>query len=159
MCQPCASPRTQLSHSHSSVLKHAVLCGRLSQDAAEIKDKNGRIRGGVYFKPEQSNFPTIDSLLLVGGTLHMFSMAVSRKEISEDALTKLYSNRLGIQATDYKELKLYFVVPPDVFKSFKPDKVAGSWPPSKGSDAALTSLHVMEGYIYDDATMAQLPRK
>ncbi len=115
-----------------------------------IMDDSGRIREGVYFKPVQTNFATMDSLLLLGDTLHFFQMTVSRegKTVSSDGLTTLY-NRLGVTDRRYKHLQFYFVVPPDAFKSFTLSRGKGSWPPdsSTQSDAARTSLCVMEGYV------------
>ncbi len=117
---------------------------RLSQDVAEIK--GGGLEEEVYFKPRRTNFQTMDSLLRVDKTLHVFQMTVSSKDkkVSAEALTTLYRD-LGVTYQQYKRLNFYYVVPPDVFESFKLGAV-GTWPPTTTHPHAhRTRLYVLKG--------------
>lgn len=117
---------------------------RLSQDVAEIEGDG--LEGEVYFRPRRTNFKAIDSLLRVDKTLHVFQMTVSTndKKVSAKALTTLY-NDLGVTDKRYERLNLYYVVPPDVFESFKLG-VKGTWPPTTTQrHAQRTHLYVLKG--------------
>lgn len=110
-------------------------------------DDSGCLQEEVYCWPRNKNFPAVDSLLRVGKTLHLFQMTVSStdKKVSADGLTKLYES-LGATDKRYEHLNLYFVVPRDVFKSFKLGPALKSWPPTdKQPDALRTRLYVLKG--------------
>ncbi|KAG2445299.1 hypothetical protein HYH02_008766 [Chlamydomonas schloesseri] len=112
---------------------------------------DGGVRDLVYYQPLLTNFATVDSLLRQGDTLHLFQMTVSSsgKTVSAAALTKLFE-KLGNDETLrklYKQLRLYFVVPPDVFNTFSLGRASGSWPPNDRSQpqAARIKLYILKG--------------
>ncbi|KAG2437878.1 hypothetical protein HXX76_005495 [Chlamydomonas incerta] len=121
---------------------------RSFKDVDEIMaGSNSSLLKKTYFRPLHANFSTVDSLLHVGKTLHLFQMTVasSGKTVSAKALTKLYKS-LNITGKHYTSLRLYYVVPPDVFKSFKLSADSGSWPPTEDQpDALRTKLYVLKG--------------
>ncbi|KAG2425271.1 hypothetical protein HXX76_013853 [Chlamydomonas incerta] len=94
-------------------------CGskQIVKDAADILVDD--LKEGVYYRPVQSNFPTVDSLLRVGDIVHLFQMTVSsrRKTVSVKALTELYG-QLGLVGRQL-DLRFYYVVPDTSQKDLK----------------------------------------
>ncbi|PNW78204.1 hypothetical protein CHLRE_09g386600v5 [Chlamydomonas reinhardtii] len=110
---------------------------------------------GVYFRPQETNFATVDSLLRVGNTLHLFQMTVTTdgKAVSAKALTRVFDGLLLRAQDKALGLRLYYVVPPDVFDSFKLGKDSGSWPPGEEEpDAARASLFILKGGAHASET-------
>jgi hypothetical protein len=124
------------------------------QDAADVWANS--FKEGVYYRPVQSMdrsvvhplpFPTVDSLLRVGDTVHLFQMTFSsrRKIVSVKALTELYE-RLGLVGRQL-DLRLYYVVPDTLLKDFKVRTApAQSWPPQPHAHQQhRTRFYVLKG--------------
>ncbi|KAG2442799.1 hypothetical protein HXX76_002878 [Chlamydomonas incerta] len=109
---------------------------------------NGELQKNIYFVPVQANFrsrPTVDSVLLVDKTLHMFQMTVdSSKTVNATALSSMYK-KLGVKKLKDLDLCLYYVVPADILDGFKL-RADASWPPGKRQSlAARTRLFLLNG--------------
>ncbi|KAG2451431.1 hypothetical protein HYH02_004030 [Chlamydomonas schloesseri] len=108
---------TSLGIGNEELLNLPPSCKETFKDAADIRADT--FKAGVYFRPLLSNFPSVDSMLRVGDTVHLFQMTVSsrRTGVSVKNLTNLYE-QLGLRDQQL-DLRFYYVAPDTSIKDFK----------------------------------------
>ncbi|CAG8838073.1 35029_t:CDS:2, partial [Racocetra persica] len=114
------------SHEHPMI---AGFRGNLFEDYAHLELQRGA-RKEYYNRPKSKTFASIDSFSLDNKTLDLYQITVSENHgVKIKGLNDL--NRLLEWIKDVDNINLYFVVPPDIFKTFPLQKYKSA----KGEDS------------------------